>query len=409
MPFRQVKQLSAAMDELSGCIDHDALLQALLVHSRNLCRAEAAWVWLIVDPDRLTLKHVSRGAAVDVTAPHLDQISMPRSGRRAIAQRLRRLGYRSVLVLPLSRGPRIAGMVAVGSMHPGRLARTAAEVCRMLVRHTSLLLGRPHGSAPSDPTMRPSPQGRLGPAETQREHLYLLNTLISRMAHGLNNALVTINGRVELLSHRPHDQSTAQHLGAALRTITEAIRLVRHIQALASGEAGSDAFMIDLNQLIRDSLQIACATWFVEFRRTRLPIDLTANLKPLPALAARGPELRIAFLCLLRHAMDTLPPGRRLVIRTWTEHDELGESVVVSVADDDGYAPEDLQSSPAQKEEGVGLLHRGVQAPDGQRALAFVEATVHNLGGRMTMLQNAAEGMTTTLRFYIGDAASRGK
>jgi len=404
MRFQQVKQLSAAMDELSGCADRDALLPTLLVHVRNLGRAEAAWIWLIVDPDQLTLQHVAGGTAVSATSSPLYHISMSSSGGRAIAQRLRRLGYRSILVLPLHRGPRISGMVAIGAKRPRRLSRTDAEICRMLVQHTSFLLGRRQNHALSDSVMQPSTQSILSPAEMQREHIYLLNTLISRIAHGLNNTMVTINGRVELLLNKPHDQSTMQHLGAALRATLEAIRLVRHIQALTSSQAGSGAVMIDLNQLVRDSLQIARATWFLEFRRMHLPIDLTANLRPLPALAVKGPDLRIALLCLLQHVMDTLSPGSRLVVRTWTESEGIGESIAISVADESDQAPQDRWPSLAQEGEGIGLLLSGAQTADSQRALAFVETTVHNLGGRMTVVRNAAGGTTTTLRFSIGDA-----
>jgi signal transduction histidine kinase len=392
------------MENLSSCVEVDALFAMLVIQVRELFRAEAAWSWLIVGEDELQLQHMLGVPAA--LAPHLQRIKMPASRERAIAQRLRRLGYQSALVVPLRGHASIAGMIAVGSGGSRRWTRIDGEMCRMLAQHAGILLDRLQGYTPFVSGEAPLPVGVLSNPEVQAEYLHLLNRLISRITHGLNNAMATINGRVELLLNRPHDQSTMQHLGATLRSITEANHLIRHIQNLVSGRRGQDRVMVDLNQLVRDSVQIARSTWFLEFRDTRVPIELTADLRPMPALPARGPALGIALLCLLRHAMDTLPPGGRLVIRAWTADEDGRDTVFISLADDTDQAPEVAQSPVAARGEGVGLLLNSAQTADSQRALVFVESVVYNLGGRIMVLRNAAGGTTTTLRFYLGEVVA---
>jgi K+-sensing histidine kinase KdpD len=400
---QQLKQLLAAIEAISACAEAESLIPTLLAQARDFFRVEAAWCWLSSGADHFQL-HDTAGVEPPVP-PQLQHMRLLAGRERALARRLVRLGYRSTLVAPLQIRARVIGMVAIGSRLPKRLTRIDADVYRFMVHHTCLLLDRKPRPPRSDPAAAPGPYDVLNPDMAQREHLYLLNTLISRITHGLNNIMATINGRIELLLNRPHNQSTMQHLGATLRAIVEASRLVRHIQALVSANEAHEAVMIDLNQMVRDSLQIARATWFLEFRDTRAPIELAADLRPLPALPAKAPDLRIAFLCLLRHAMDTLSPGNRLIIRTWTEHAATGEAVFISLVDDVGGSPHETQAVAFSEEEGIGILRSHAQTTHSQRALEFAETIVYQLGGRITVTQHAAGG-ATTLSFRLGDTTS---
>jgi K+-sensing histidine kinase KdpD len=235
--------------------------------------------------------------------------------------------------------------------------------------------------------------------ELAREHLDLLNELIARITHGLNNVMASVNGRVELLLNRTYDQYTMQHLSSTLRAVIEANQLVRHIQSLVSGRRGQGAVMVDLNQLVRDCVQIARSTWFMEFRARRVPVEVMADLRPMPALSTRAPELRIALLCLLQHAMDMLDPGARLVIRAWTEREDDREMLFIRLFDERGQPPEVAQIPTLGGEEGMSLLLNSARFSESRRTLEFVETTVHDLSGQITVYRNAAGGIIITLGF----------
>jgi len=233
-----------------------------------------------------------------------------------------------------------------------------------------------------------------GHLDVQHERTHLLNIFVSGITHDLNNAMTAISGRVELLLHRHHDQATLQHLVAAHHAIIDASQMIRHIHGFMSGDHEGGVVMVDINQLVRDSLQIARSTWFQGFRQTRVPVDVEADLQPVPALPGRASDLRIAFLCLLRHAMDTLRPGGRLMVRTSSVGETEGQ-VVVRLSDDPG------QASTAEHEDGIGILLRQAHTPESQLALEFVQTIVRNLEGQITVHRSADGGTTTTLIFSV--------
>jgi hypothetical protein len=84
------------------------------------------------------------------------------------------------------------------------------------------------------------------------------------------------------------------------------------------------------------------------------------------------------------------------MVRTSSVGDDEGRTVVVSLSDDAG------PSSTAEREEGIGILLQQVHTPESQRAFAFVQATIHNLDGRITVHRSADGGTTTTLIFCVG-------
>jgi signal transduction histidine kinase len=407
MRLQQLKRLAGAMEALSSCVEVDALLPVFLSRARDLFRLEAAWSWLLVDGDQLHLHHAE--GVPSTVALQLQRIAMPATGEQAIARRLRRLGYRSALVAPLRLRTRISGMVAVGSRSPRRLRRIDSHMWGLLVRYAGSLLDLLQRQSPLVSAAELPPGGIRRSCGEQGEHLHQLNALIAAITHDLNNTMAAINGRVELLLNRPHDQRTMQHLGATLRAITEANHLIRHIQALVNGRHRQGAVMIDLNQLLRDSLQIARSTWFQEFRDRPVPIELVAELRPMPALPGRAPDLRIAFLCLLRHAMDTLHPGGGLIMRTWTDDEDPSQTVFISISDAIGQPLEMDQAPIADPDEGIGFLLESAQTAESRRVLQFVQTTVYDLGGRIAVHRNAAGGSTITLRFSVGGAASSGR
>jgi K+-sensing histidine kinase KdpD len=334
-------------------------------------------------------------------------MKMPAGGRRVIARRLRRIGYRSVLVVPLQAHTRMLGIVAVGSRSSRQLRRVDAAACAILAQYAGILFEMLQGQPPSISGEAVPREESPSSPELAREHFDLLNALIARITHGLNNVMATVNGRVELLLNRPYDQHTMQHLSSTLRAVIEANQLVRHIQNLVSGQRGQEAVMVDLNQLVRDCVQIARFTWFMEFRARRVPGELMADLRPMPALPTRAPELRIALLCLLQHAMDMLGPGARLVIRTWTEREDASEMLFIRLFDESGQPPEVAQTPTVGGEEGMGLLLNSAHVTESRRTLEFVATTVQDLGGRITVYRNASCGIIITLRFSQRGAPSQ--
>jgi signal transduction histidine kinase len=399
MRLQDLNQLEAAMEAFAACADVDLLLATLLTSIRHLFHADAAFVWLVADDERLRLQ-LSDGAPASV-ASRLHHLKIATSGARTVARRLHKLGYRSVLSAPLRVHARGAGLVAAGSRRSRRAGRIDAAIFRLVVQSVSRLLERLQPLAPqqgADARRRTAPHGGL---ELQNERMRFLTMFISGIAHDLNNAITTIGGRVELLSNRIHDQVALHHLGATHGASTEVAHLVRQIHNFVSGYREDSTVMVDVNQLVLDSIQIARSTWFQEFRHTRVPVELSVELNPVPALLGRSLDLRILLLCLLRHAMDTVRPGGTVTVRTWCAREEGEETVLFSISDDPGHPPTE------EGDQGVGLLMRQLHTPDSQHALAFVQTIIRDLGVRMRVQRSAGGGTITLLIFSLRESMAR--
>jgi signal transduction histidine kinase len=398
MRLQDLKHLETAMEAFTACVDVDMLLGTLLAHTRDLFHMEAAFLWLAADGEQSRL-HRTEGVPASAAA-RLQRLKMSARGGRAVASRLHKLGYRAVLVAPLQVHGRMVGMVAAGSQPLRPSLRIDSAAFNLLVRCAASALERlqPPSTHRGEETRRPMPT--RGNLEVQNERLRLLNTFISGITHDLNNALTTISGRMELLLNRLHDQVTLQHLGAAHRAIDEASQMIRHIHGFVSGYREGGAMMVDINQLVAESIQMARSAWFQGFRQTHIPVALRVELNPVPAFPTRPSDLRIAFLCLLRHAMDTLRPGGELMVRTSCVGEDGGQTVVVSISDDPG------QPSTAVRQEGIGFLLRQIHTPESQLALEFVQTIIRNLDGQITVDHRIESGTTTTLLFSVRRAAA---
>jgi signal transduction histidine kinase len=398
MRLQDLKHLDAAMEALTACVDVDMLLGTLFDHTRALFHMEAAFVWLIVDGDQSRL-HLTAGVPASVAA-RLQRLKISASATRTIARRLHKLGYRAVLAAPLRVQGKMTGMVAAGSQRSRRSSRIEAAMFHLLVRYAVSTLERWQFPPTHEGEQARRTMTTHGHLEVQHERTHLLNILVSGITHDLNNAMAAISGRVELLLHRRHDQATLQHLVAAHHAIIDASQLIRHIHGFMSGDHEGGVVMVDINQLVRDSLQIARSTWFQGFRQRRVPVDLGADLQPVPAVPGRASDLRIAFLCLLRHAMDTLRPGRGVMVRTSSMGQAEGQVVVVSLSDDP------CQPSTAEHEDGIGILLRQAHTLESQLALAFVQMIIRNLEGQIIVDRSTDGGTATTLIFSVSRMAA---
>jgi signal transduction histidine kinase len=389
MRLQDLKHLDAALEAFTACVNVDMLLGTLLAHIRDLFHVEATFVWLTVNAEQSRL-YLTEGVPAPVAA-RLQRLKTSASGERTIVRRLYKLGYRAVLAAPLRVQGKMVGVVAAGSARSRRSSRIEAAIFHLLVQYAVSTLERWQLPSMLADEEAQRPMTRDGDLDVHHARTHFLNLFISGITHDLNNAMAVISGRVELLLHRLHEQVLLRHLVEAQHAIIEACQMIRHIHGFMSGDHEGGVAMVDINQLVRDSLQIARSTWFQGFRQRRVPIDLGADLHPVPALPSRASDLRIALLGLLRHAVDTLRPGGGLMVRTSSVGEGEGRVVVVSFPDVPG------QPSTTEHEDGIATLCSQAHAPESQQALQLVQTIVRNLDGQITVDQSADGSTALTL------------
>jgi signal transduction histidine kinase len=224
--------------------------------------------------------------------------------------------------------------------------------------------------------------------------LRAVGELAAGAAHHLNNLMAVVLGRSQLLLYRNRDTE----MGAALRSIEraalDAADTVRRIQAFSRAGHGATATLVDLNETVRESIDLTRARWEHEAQVRGAQIELAFEPGTPPRISGRNAELREVLTNLILNAVDALPRGGRVVIRTW---DEPGRALV-SVTDSGPGMTEDVRGrafEPFFTTKGVRRLGLG---------LAVAYGLVSGHGGDIAL--ESGEGRGTTVTFSIPAEAS---
>jgi CheY-like chemotaxis protein len=152
--------------------------------------------------------------------------------------------------------------------------------------------------------------------------------------------------------------------------------------------------LVDLNETVRESIDLTRARWEHEAQVRGAQIEMTFEPGALPPVSGRNAELREVLTNLILNAVDALPRGGRLTIRTWSEPGRA----FVSVADSGPGMPEETRGrafEPFFTTKGVRRLGLG---------LAVAYGLVSSHGGDIGL--ESGEGRGTVVTFWLPAAAA---
>jgi signal transduction histidine kinase len=393
MPSQSLAHLMAAMQELSACTDADTLLAEPLLKVRDICSGQAAAVWLLAEMNRLRLQHATDG--VYEVAQHLQRMSLPPQAEHTLEQQLRALGYRAVLVARLQVNDQLLGLVAVWSRARRSFRRLEADMFRLLVDHAAVVLAYLRARRAVEAVGAWEPVSVADNDVILGERTRLIQALISAITHDLNNTLTAISMRMELLLSRVVDQAARQHGGLILRSTLEAGQLIHHIREFVGARNSASETIVDVNQLVEASIQIARSAAFRDILQMRFPVELAVELNPVSPLVGRPLDLTIALLGLLRYAMDLAHPRPEVRISTGTAGESGRSEVFISVSTAGRSIP------LAEHLGGIELLFSVRQSPQREAPLQLVGETVRRHGGRILVHQSADGATTVTMAFPL--------
>jgi PAS domain S-box-containing protein len=171
---------------------------------------------------------------------------------------------------------------------------------------------------------------RLREQVLHAEKLRAVGEMAAGIAHNFNNVLTTILTRSQLLAQQVTDTAAVQRgLGLIEQAASDGAALVRRLQQLARGSAAPERAWLDLNILVQEVVETTQPLWHDHARREGRPVEMHLALTPVPRLLGRGAELREVLTNLLLNAVEAMPKGGQITIRTWVE----ASSVRVAVGD----------------------------------------------------------------------------
>ena len=175
----------------------------------------------------------------------------------------------------------------------------------------------------------------------QSEKLKSLGELAGGVAHDFNNVLAAILGRVQLLKMRMTPPPGVQEKRKAMLDLHKGLEIiekaaydgaetVRRIQEFSRKRADDKDFtQVDINELIKNALEFTRAKWKDEAESKGIKVVVKKELSGIPCTAGSESELREVFINLINNALDAMPQGGHLTIKTFKED----TSVVVTVKD----------------------------------------------------------------------------
>ncbi len=170
----------------------------------------------------------------------------------------------------------------------------------------------------------------------QSEKLKSLGELAGGVAHDFNNVLAAILGRVQLLSMNLETPSGKQERRKVMRELKKGLEIiekasldgaetVRRIQEFSRRRADDKYFThLDINELVDHALEFTKARWKDEAESKGIKIQIKKEISPPATIAGSASELREVFTNLINNAIDAMPQGGTIRIRTFKENSYIG-------------------------------------------------------------------------------------
>ena len=169
----------------------------------------------------------------------------------------------------------------------------------------------------------------------QSEKLKSLGELAGGVAHDFNNVLAAILGRAQLLKmniERPTGKQERRKLVIELKKSLEIIEsaakdgaeTVRRIQEFSRRRDEDKYFTtIDVNEIIDNALEFTKVRWKDDAESKGIKIKIQKEFSTLPPTSGSAAELREVFTNLINNAVDAVPQGGSIRIKTFKEDSHI--------------------------------------------------------------------------------------
>jgi signal transduction histidine kinase/CheY-like chemotaxis protein len=237
---------------------------------------------------------------------------------RPLFERFATGGLRSVVMAPLSAEGTLFGALLVARRAPDAFTSAECEFLKQLSEHVALAAQQAQLYSALQQAYDDLHQSQQ--TVMQQERLRALGQIASGIAHDINNAISPVALYTESLLEREPNLSVRAR--SYLTTIQRAIEdvagtVARMREFYRQREPQVSLARTDLNRTVEQAVELTRARWSDLPQQRGVMIDLHTELSAHPAevMAAEG-EIRDALTNLIFNAVDAMPEGGTLTIRT---------------------------------------------------------------------------------------------
>jgi len=238
---------------------------------------------------------------------------------------------------------------------------------------------------------------RIAELEAQLVHsakLVTVGQLAACVAHEIKNPLTSILGYAyQVRKAVPDDSSMAKDLDIIITQAQRISRMTHSLLDLSRQEMGPIS-PCDIHRLLDQALDL------LKFQMKTVEVKQEYD-EHIPFILGSASQLEQVFLNLLLNALQAMPHGGTLTIRTaLVRSSEEGDQVKISISDTgQGIPPERIEQIfqpffTTRGESGTGL------------GLYVSQRIIHNHGGSITVESTAGVGSTFTVSLPLDDPSA---
>jgi PAS domain S-box-containing protein len=264
-----------------------------------------------------------------------------RDARRAefpLPQRLARAGLFSLLIAPLIVERSLFGVMIAARREPESFEAADCEFLRQLSEHVALVA---HQAQLYSALQRAYDDLRqTQKTVVQQERLGALGQMASGIAHDINNALSPAAVYVQLLREREAklSEKEREYLVIIQRAIQDVAHTVARMREFCRPHEPQLTFLpVNLNSILKHVLDLTRARWSAMPQERGIVIRTETDLaSDLPSIMGAESEIRDAVTNLVLNAVDAMPAGGTLTLRSrlvTTQSNSPARSVHIDVCD----------------------------------------------------------------------------
>jgi signal transduction histidine kinase len=226
----------------------------------------------------------------------------------------------------------------------------------------------------------------------KQERLRALGMMAGGIAHDFNNALTMMLGYGELMlpwfkkeAPDAKEHVYLKHIIAAAQDATHVVSRLRDFSRPA--EADELRAPLEVNSLCEQAVAFTAPKWKVKARAAGTTIEVLTDFSEVPLVLGSAPELRETMTNLIFNAVDAMPSGGTITVRTRSD----GSNVCIDICDSGIGMTEEEKARclepffTTKGERGTGL------------GLAVVYGIIKRHGGTIDITSEKGKGTTFSL------------
>jgi PAS domain S-box-containing protein len=250
-------------------------------------------------------------------------------------KRLASAGMRSLVIAPLLVESQVFGVLVAARRTSKAFSSGECEFVRQAMEHTALAAHQAQLYAALQRAyddLRTSQQQIM-----QQERLRALGQMASGIAHDINNAISPVALYTEALLEREPNltergRSQLEIIQRAVDDIAQTVARMGEFYRLR--EPQLTLIPVDLNKLVGHVIDLTRARWSDMAQQRGAAIEMRTELDPnLPLVAAVESQIRDALVNLVFNAVDAMPDGGPITIRTHLAMGSRDQIVLLEVQD----------------------------------------------------------------------------